>query len=395
MIGTGWIDGGPTYNLAIAKTRKSASQDRDCMNRVCLNMIVKNEAHVIERCLRSVRPFIDSWVIVDTGSTDGTQAIIRRFFEDDLPGELHERPWHNFGHNRTEALQLARSQGDYLFIIDADEVLQVPAGYQRPPLSEIAYSLDVEFAELRYLRHCLISSRMPWRWVGVLHEYLDCGQPLPGARLPDVRVRVFTDGARSQRSQLEKFAADAAVLEAALVDEPDNERYVFYLAQSYRDSCQPEAALTRYDQRAAMGSWAEEAWYSQQAAALLAETLHHHEDQVIGRYLRAYQARPQRGGETLGQLARYCRDRKHFAMARMFAGCAMAIPLPSDWLFVDVSWYQWRCEDEYAIASYWTGHFAECQRVCESLLAGTGLPVHQRTRVEENLRFAQERLREA
>lgn len=74
-----------------------------------------------------------------------------------------------------------------------------------------------------------------------------------------MKVKVYTDSARSQA---EKFAADAAVLEAALIDEPDNERYVFYLAQSHRDSRQPQAALARYHQPATMGRWVEEAWYS-------------------------------------------------------------------------------------------------------------------------------------
>ena len=44
---------------------------------ICLNMIVRNEAPVIRRCLDSVMPIIDSWVIVDTGSTDGTQTSSR------------------------------------------------------------------------------------------------------------------------------------------------------------------------------------------------------------------------------------------------------------------------------------------------------------------------------
>ena len=59
---------------------------------VCLNMIVKDEAHVIGRCLATARPLIDAWVVSDTGSTDGTQALIRELLAD-LPGTLLERPW--------------------------------------------------------------------------------------------------------------------------------------------------------------------------------------------------------------------------------------------------------------------------------------------------------------
>jgi glycosyltransferase involved in cell wall biosynthesis len=71
-------------------------------------MIVKDEAHVIERCLRSVLPFVDWWVVADTGSSDGTQDLVRSTLAA-LPGELVERPWVDFGHNRQEVLELARS----------------------------------------------------------------------------------------------------------------------------------------------------------------------------------------------------------------------------------------------------------------------------------------------
>src|SRR5690242_19150411 len=81
--------------------------------KICLNMIVKNESAVIRRCIDSVRPLIDYWVIVDTGSTDGTQKIIKNHLKD-IPGELYQRPWKNFEHNRNEALTLAKGKSDYI-----------------------------------------------------------------------------------------------------------------------------------------------------------------------------------------------------------------------------------------------------------------------------------------
>ena len=362
------------------------------MTRVCLNMIVKDEAHVIERCLRSVRPFIDSWVIVDTGSTDGTQDRIRALMGD-MPGRLYERPWKDFGYNRTEAIGLAREFGEYLFIIDADEVLHLPPGYQRPPLGGSSYAIEMEMGAIRYGRVCVINASLPWRYVGVLHEYLECGQAVESPRLPDVRAVVHTDGGRSQGiSVIDKYAHDARQLEQALIDEPDNTRYVFYLAQSYRDSAQPQSALLNYERRAQMGGWIEEVWYSLYSAALLAEQLGHGQDSVVCRYLNAYEARPERGGEALGQLARYCREAGQFALARLFAEQAMGIPVPDDTLFVDTSWYQWRADDEYAIASYWTAHYDQSRRVCEELLASPELPAMQRPRVLANLNFALDKL---
>ena len=50
-------------------------------NKIGLCCIVKNESKVIERALKSALPIIDYALIVDTGSTDGTQKIISKFLE--------------------------------------------------------------------------------------------------------------------------------------------------------------------------------------------------------------------------------------------------------------------------------------------------------------------------
>jgi glycosyltransferase involved in cell wall biosynthesis len=76
---------------------------------ICLNMIVRNEAHIVREVLDAVAPYISAWVIVDTGSDDGTQDLIRAHMSGHgIPGELHERPWRDFGHNRSEALTWPR-----------------------------------------------------------------------------------------------------------------------------------------------------------------------------------------------------------------------------------------------------------------------------------------------
>ena len=105
---------------------------------ICLNMIVRNESQVIRRCLVSIKQLIDYWVIVDTGSNDGTQAIILDFLSD-IPGELHERSWVSFAFNRNEALALAKNKGDYLLFIDADDWLEMPSSFVWPELNKDRY----------------------------------------------------------------------------------------------------------------------------------------------------------------------------------------------------------------------------------------------------------------
>ena len=96
------------------------------MTKLCLCMIVKNESSIIKDCLNSIADYLDYWVICDTGSTDGTQDIIKSFFkEKGISGELHEDKWVNFGYNRSLYLKYAKNKGDFLIMLDADEILIV------------------------------------------------------------------------------------------------------------------------------------------------------------------------------------------------------------------------------------------------------------------------------
>src|SRR5271155_4398474 len=99
------------------------------MTRLCWNAIVKNEVGRIERVMRSIAPYITSYAVLDTGSTDGTQDKIRQFFKErNIPGTVRRGEFKNFSQARNDALLLARSlpslHSDYLLLVDADMELQ-------------------------------------------------------------------------------------------------------------------------------------------------------------------------------------------------------------------------------------------------------------------------------
>ncbi len=349
-------------------------------------MIVKNEAPVIRRCLESLRPFIDHWIIVDTGSTDGTQALVREHLKD-LPGQLHERPWQDFAHNRSEALTLARAHGDYTLIIDADDTLDLPADFRRPTLRADAYTLDIHDAGTRYRRPQLVRNSLPWRYQGVLHEYLVCEGAQPAEHL-DIVMRRNHDGARRRDPQT--YRKDAAILEHALRNERDPflaTRYTFYLAQSYRDCGAKQAAIAAYLRRAELGGWNQEVYYSLYQAARLKLELGDAPDEIIALCLRASDLVPSRA-EALHCASQVCRNNGRNQLGYEIASRGLDLPPPGDGLFVEPWIYQYGLRDEYAVNAYWSGHFRDSLDAGLKLLAHPDCPADQRARFVNNAGFA-------
>ncbi|WP_347261699.1 glycosyltransferase [Rudaea sp.] len=354
--------------------------------RLCLNMIVKNEVAVIDRCLRSVLAHVDCWAIADTGSTDGTQDRIRQLLGH-LPGELIERPWVDFASNRNEALALARRHGDYALIIDADDVFEVDAGRGFGGLDGPGYALEIVDRHTNYWRDALVRLDLDWTWEGVVHEHLTCSQ-LPGVRkLGGARIRRIGGGARSQGDPRDKYRRDVDVLRRALVDEPGNARHVFYLAQSLRDAGQPAEAIDVYRQRVDMGGWVEEVYFSKFMIARLRQQLGHPFDEVVAAYLDAHRFRPARA-EPACFLAQYLRMQGRHAEACDYARIACATPPSTDSLRVHRPAYGWLARYELAAALYALQDYAACIAVSREMLADPLLPPGEAPRVRQNIAAA-------
>lgn len=350
---------------------------------ICLTMIVKDESDVIRRCLESVIPFIDTWCIVDTGSIDDTMSIIRDVMKD-IPGKLHERKWVDFAYNRTESIELAETEADYLFIIDADEVLQLDKSKPFPVLNRQGYLANIIFDNITYSRLCLISTKHDWHFEGVIHEYLECDVPYTSVIIDGFSVIVNTDGARSKNPN--KFRDDAIVLRNALIKEPNNTRYMFYLAQSLRDSGDSEAALYEYRNRSQHKGWDEEDWYSLYQMGNMAQRCEHESSNIIEYYLNAYNDRPERV-ESIFWLGNYLHRLGKYKSASIFLKLACNMPESTDALFVEHDVYKWMRFDMLALTYSRLHKNQKAKDIWQELLDKNVLPASEIKRVKSNILF--------
>ncbi|MCX8563174.1 glycosyltransferase [Mycolicibacterium mucogenicum] len=344
-------------------------------------MIVRNEAHIVTEVLDAVAPYISSWVIVDTGSDDGTQDTIRNHMADlGVPGDLHERQWRNFGENRSEALQLAQGHSDYIWVMDADDTVRGQPDFAR--LSADVYAMRINDG-LLYWRRQLFRDGMPWRYVGVVHEYADCDEPFREERLEgDYFIESRRLGARNNDPK--KYERDRDLLLTEVQRDPTDARSAFYLAESYFNLGDFANARHWSARRAEMGGWDEETFYALCQVARSMHRLGEPWPAVLDAYLRAWEFRPTRA-EPLHAIAAEYRARGEYHLGHLFAQRAAAIPLPEeDILFVDASVYQWRAADEQSVCASWIGRHEESFTLCRELLARSDIGDDDRRRIAKN-----------
>lgn len=368
-----------------------------------LCMIVRNEAHVIERSLNSVRPLVDFVLVEDTGSSDDTQQLIKDWLKrENLPGAVYHEPWQNFAYNRSNVLATLRKKHpdlDYALMMDADDQLVVHEGFDaeafKQGLEMDVYNVEIRQGTTSYIRLQMCSNHKPFRYRSVLHEYLHRPPGVgPAGTAKGFHVISGREGARNKDAR--KYHKDAEVLERALRHEQDDflrTRYVFYLAQSYRDAGEKEKALANYIKRSQMGRWQEEVYVSLYNAAKLEEALKWPFDAVLSAYKNAAKALPSRT-EALHGGSRLCRLAKRYEDGYELAKRGLAIDKVPEGLFIEHWIYDYGLLDEFAVNAYWAEEYEDCLQACERLMAEGKMPADMRERVEKNAEYAKQKLAE-
>lgn len=361
------------------------------MKKICLNMIVKDEAHIIRRCLDSLKKLIQYWVIVDTGSSDHTKEIIQEHMKD-IPGELHQCLWENWGKTRNKAFELAKNKGDYILFMDADDILEFDEKFVLSDLNKDLYNMWRGTKNFSYLKPQIVKGDMPWKWIGVTHEFLGCDQPYSEAILDGIRYVSIDDGATRQ-SSFEKFQKNIKLLEAGLVDEPYNARYMFYLAESYRDIGDNAKALECYQKRVNMGGWGEEVFYSKLQIGHCLKNLSLVNSLVIEAYKDAFAYRPHRL-EPIYYITEIYNQEQNYEKAYDMLKFAQCVPVAEkkDVLFNEDWINNYGLQFQMTICGYYTGHYEEALLACNCLLGREDLPNEWRKQVEDNRRFSFEKL---
>lgn len=343
---------------------------------VCLSIIVKNESKVITRMLETVWPILDRYLVVDTGSTDGTQDIIRAFFaEKGIPGEVVDHEWVSFEDARNTALNLVKDKADFGFWIDADETLTIDPSFnaklfKRGLAPYDGGNMKVWYGGQEYFRMQFFSTKKPWRWYGKLHEVLVCDEQVSCAIADGLTTVVHPDGnSWTSESLQSKYEGHARILEKVVAeDEKKDPRWYFYLAQSYRDANTPEnleKSLKWYRERLKFqdGYW-EELYYSQLMVATLRARLGHHEHEVMHEFITCGKHNRMRIEHLMAPLRAY-HHRGDFETSYIFSSHAMRIagkgrsPFPHSSLFIDKRTYEFEILNMHMLNCWYTGRHEE------------------------------------
>jgi glycosyltransferase involved in cell wall biosynthesis len=358
------------------------------MGKLALNFICKDESHVIGKMLESCKTITDLIVVNDTGSTDGTQDIIRKFGEDNnIPTYVFERPFDDFEKSRNHSIQKLKEVVAELgwdankvhgYWFDCDETLVIDPKFNKDQFVNDLYMINTFIGQMKYTRNTFFRVSKPFRWYGPIHEFIVCDdQNITSGLAENIFVDVKMTGASWQGDIPTKYKNHAFVLEKYIDANRQDPRWIFYTAQSYHDSASIPDNREENDERLRRSmkyykervnrtdGYAEEIYYSQFRIGTIMRAMEEPWNLTHQELLKAYNIDPLRG-ESIKIIIDYYLQMNEWNMAYLYSKFGKANfhgknPYPQRLLFVDEALYVWKFAEAHAAACFYTGRMDEAK----------------------------------
>ena len=347
-------------------------------------LMVKNEEDVVLKTLKSVVSHVEKLFVYDTGSTDNTIEICRKF----APHiEVKEGVWVNFSVSRNEALEWAESQvppNSWILMLDAADELRMPE--KKINLGEVKDDINgffirqvwknpgkwhLESNELK-----LIRSGCGWKWKHPVHEMLVKKEKKKCNLLSNIII--YQDRSTELKKSAARHPWDLAILKAEHLEHPECPRTMFYLAQTLSNLGRKKEALEMYMKRCrSTASEREDSWEKYRAMIRCGSlyAFFSKVDESIDWYLRAASESERLGyfiPEGIIQVGRICRQIGRLKLAYMYLNYAAQFEV--DDTFPDhvdkklINFTRW---NELAVTAWKIGKFEEGKKA--AIKAGTDL----------------------
>lgn len=393
-------------------------------SKIVLTMIVKNEEHVIERALRSCYNMIDSYCIVDTGSTDNTKEIIKNFFDSKkINGKIIDFEFTNFEECRNQSIIHAKELGEYGFWMDADEQLVLSDTFNKKIFSDMIkkdkfdqYLIDCQYGGMTYTRAQFYRFDNGYYWYGPVHEVIKSDNESKIGKFNFGHMYITPDGNSWKTDDLsDKYQKHAEILlKYQEKHEWKDPRWTFYLAQSYRDAANIrlqknpndelgkelcKKGISYYEKRTKQTEgFYQEIYYSQLSLARLSVLIEPKEI-VLNNFMKCEELNIDNRVEhifNIGTLLQSLNLHKS-AILYLKQGLKYLKDGCNSSLFIENHVYDWALYDMYGISLYYTGKIPESLKYFNYALkklqnGNTNNP--EIKRVENNVKSAENAIRE-
>lgn len=369
------------------------------MNKLALHFICKNEAHVINRMLESSKSINDLIIATDTGSTDDTIELIKKFGKDNnIPTYVFERPFDNFEDSRNFCMDKLRETVKELgwnpdktfgYFYDADEIIEIDPKFDKNKLDKDLYMINANLNQMNYTRNTFFRVSGPLKWWGAVHEFITpTSQNITAGMLNEIKVKVFMDGGSWKEGNIHnKYKKHATMLEDYINNKDRDPRWIFYTAQSYHDSAsvpnnkeendeRMRRSLKYYKERVSNpNGYHEERFYSQYRVGVISKILEKPWLECQQELLKAYGMDPLRG-EPIKMIIDHYQQMADWNLSYLYSKFCVDTfhgksPFPNRLLFIDDSLYAWKLLEVHATSCYYTGRLDEAKETFTKLMSVT------------------------